>query len=288
MDTLKSLKVFRTIVEKGSLTKASEHLNLSLAMTSKHLQHLENHVQAKLLQRNNRKLSLTQIGEHYYVEAVHALDILQDAKTQAQIGTLAPQGTLRLIAPVWFSTPQFVNLLAAFQRQHPQIELVVDLENRMTDLIEQCYNLAIRVVKTPQQHLIARQLGEINFYAVASPEFVAQYGYPKDVADLVNFQGAMPNYTHLNISLPAYNQSNDTRMLAQMARAGMGIAILPDWLIEDELQPHTLLKVLNPPILQVPFYAVYVNRTFLNAKIRLLVDFMVAHFKYLNNCRFSE
>ena len=277
MDTLKSLQVFRTIVEKGSLTKASEHLNLSLAMTSKHLQHLENHVQAKLLQRNNRKLSLTRIGEHYYVEAVHALDILQDAKTQAQIGTLAPQGTLRLIAPVWFATPHFVNLIAAFQRQYPQIELIVDLENRITDLIEQGYDLAIRVVKSPQEHLIARKLGEIDFYAAASPEFLAQHGYPKDFEDLVNFQGAMPNYTHLNIPLPAYNQSNDTRMLAQMALAGMGIAILPDWLIKTELKQRTLLTVFDQPILQVPIYAVYVNRTFLNAKIRLLVDFLVTH-----------
>ena len=82
MDTLKSLQVFRTIVEKGSFTKAADALDMSLAMTSKHLQHLEAYVQAKLLHRNNRNLSLTEVGQQYYAEAVHALDILQQAKNQ--------------------------------------------------------------------------------------------------------------------------------------------------------------------------------------------------------------
>ena len=89
MDTLKSLQVFKAIVEKGSFTKASEQLNMSLAMTSKHLQHLENHVQAKLLHRNNRNLSLTEVGQQYYAEAIQALELLQDAKSKAQAGRVS-------------------------------------------------------------------------------------------------------------------------------------------------------------------------------------------------------
>lgn len=275
MDTLKSLLVFRTIVEKGSLTNAGKHLNLSLAMTSKHLQHLESHVQAKLLHRNNRKLSLTDIGEQYYAETVHVLDILQDAKTKAHVGTVFPEGKLRLIAPVWFATPYFVELLAEFQQRHPKIELTVDLENRFTDLIEQGYDLALRVVSNPQDNLIARKLGEIDFYCVASPDFLKKNGYPKNIDDLVNFTGIMPNYTHLDTPLPPFNQSNNTQMLAQMAVAGMGIAILPEWLIQLEIEQGKLEKLFDMPFSQVPIFAVYMNRTFLSTKIRLFIDFLV-------------
>lgn len=210
MDTLKSLQVFCTIVEKGSLTKAGEYLGLSLAMTSKHLQHLESHVQAKLLHRNNRTLSLTDIGEQYYAEAVHALDILQDATTRAHAGTIFPEGKLRVMAPVWFATPYFVGLLAAFQRQYPKIELIVDLENRFTDLIEQGYDLALRVVNAPQDNLIVRKLGDIAFYYVASPDFLANHGCPNSQDELPNFTGIMPNYTQLDTPLTAFNQSNNT------------------------------------------------------------------------------
>lgn len=275
MDTLKSLLVFRTIVEKGSLTKAGEHLGLSLAMTSKHLQHLESHIQAKLLHRNNRKLSLTDIGEQYYNEVVHALDILQDAKTKAQVGTLFPEGKLRLIAPVWFATPYFVGLLAEFQRLYPKIELVVDLENRFTDLIEQGYDLALRVVNTPQDNLIVKKLGEINFYYVASPDFLAKHGRPKDSKDLSNVSGILANYAQLNTPLLPFNQSNNTQMLAQMAVAGMGVAILPEWLIHAEIEQGKLEKLFDTAFNHVPIFAVYMNRTFLSTKIRLLIDFLV-------------
>lgn len=274
MDTLKSLLVFRTIVEKGSLTKAGEQLGLSLAMTSKHLQHLESHVQAKLLHRNNRKLSLTDIGEQYYAEAVHALDILQDAKSKAQDGTVFPEEKLRVIAPVWFATPHFVGLLAEFQRQYPKIELIVDLENRFTDLIEQGYDLALRVVNTPQDNLIVKKLGEIDFYYVASPDFLAKHGKPKTITDLDNFTGVMPNYANLDTPLTTFNQSNNTQMLAQMAVAGMGVAILPEWLITSEIEQTKFEKVFETSFNQVPIFAVYMNRTFLSTKIRLLIDFL--------------
>lgn len=274
MDTLKSLQVFCSIVEKGSLTKAGEHLGLSLAMTSKHLQHLESHVQAKLLHRNNRKLSLTDIGEQYYAEAVHALDILNEAKTKAYAGTIFPEGKLRLIAPVWFATPYFVELLAEFQRRYPKIELIVDLENRFTDLIEQGYDLALRVVNTPQDNLIVRKLGDIAFYYVASPTFLHQNGRPKHAQDLANFTGVMPNYTQLNTPLTTFNQSNNTQMLAQMAVAGMGVAILPEWLIQIEIDQGKLEKLFDMPFNHVPIFAVYMNRTFLSTKIRLFIDFL--------------
>ncbi len=274
MDTLKSLQVFKAIVEKGSFTKASEQLNMSLAMTSKHLQHLENHVQAKLLHRNNRNLSLTEVGQQYYAEAIQALELLQDAKSKAQAGSILPEGKLRLVAPLWFATPYFVQLLADFQQLYPKIQLSVDLENRFTDLIAEGYDLALRVVSTPQDNLIVKPLGQIDFYYVASPQFLQQHGTPKHVDELSAYTGVLPNYTLMDTPLTKFNDSNNTTMVAQMVMAGMGVGILPEWLIHDAVADGRLVHLWAQKHSSVHLYAVYMNRAFLNSKIRLLMDFL--------------
>ena len=277
MDTLKSLQVFKAIVEKGSFTKASEQLNMSLAMTSKHLQHLENHVQAKLLHRNNRNLSLTEVGQQYYAEAIQALELLQDAKSKAQAGSILPEGKLRLVAPLWFATPYFVQLLADFQQLYPKIQLSIDLENRFTDLIAEGYDLALRVVNTPQDNLIIKPLGQIDFYYVASPQFLQQHGTPKHVDELSAYTGVLPNYTLMDTPLTKFNDSNNTTMVAQMVMAGMGVGILPDWLIHDAVADGRLVHLWAQKHSSVHLYAVYMNRAFLNSKIRLLMDFLAEH-----------
>ena len=274
MDTLKSLQVFKAIVEKGSFTKASEQLNMSLAMTSKHLQHLENHVQAKLLHRNNRNLSLTEVGQQYYAEAIQALELLQDAKSKAQAGSILPEGKLRLVAPLWFATPYFVQLLADFQQLYPKIQLSVDLENRFTDLIAEGYDLALRVVNTPQDNLIVKPLGQIDFYYVASPQFLQQHGTPKHVDELSAYSGILPNYTVMDTPLTKFNDSNNTTMVAQMVMAGMGVGILPEWLIDEAVADGRLVHLWAQKHSSVHLYAVYMNRAFLNSKIRLLMDFL--------------
>ena len=277
MDTLKSLQVFKAIVEKGSFTKASEQLNMSLAMTSKHLQHLENHVQAKLLHRNNRNLSLTEVGQQYYAEAIQALELLQDAKSKAQAGSILPEGKLRLVAPLWFATPYFVQLLADFQQLYPKIQLSIDLENRFTDLIAEGYDLALRVVNTPQDNLIIKPLGQIDFYYVASPQFLQQHGTPKHVDELSAYTGVLPNYTLMDTPLTKFNDSNNTTMVAQMVMAGMGVGILPEWLIHDAVADGRLVHLWAQKHSSVHLYAVYMNRAFLNSKIRLLMDFLAEH-----------
>ena len=277
MDTLKSLQVFKAIVEKGSFTKASEQLNMSLAMTSKHLQHLENYVQAKLLHRNNRNLSLTEVGQQYYAEAIQALELLQDAKSKAQAGSILPEGKLRLVAPLWFATPYFVQLLADFQQLYPKIQLSVDLENRFTDLIAEGYDLALRVVSTPQDNLIVKPLGQIDFYYVASPQFLQQHGTPKHVDELSAYSGILPNYTVMDTPLTKFNDSNNTTMVAQMVMAGMGVGILPEWLIHDAVADGRLVHLWAQKHSSVHLYAVYMNRAFLNSKIRLLMDFLAEH-----------
>ena len=279
MDTLTSMQVFCNIVEQGSFTKASEKLGISLAMTSKHLKHLEQHLQAKLLNRNNRRQSLTDVGERYYLECRHALDTLATAKAQAQHATDSPQGKLRVIAPIWFATPLFVAALAKFQRQFPNIQLSVNLDNRFTNLVADGYDIALRVTTQPHDQLIARPLSKIRFECVASPSFIAQYGKPATKDDLNRFNCVVPNYVERVIPGTIVADSNNTLMLAEMTKAGMGLAILPHWLIQTDLTSGTLVQVFDHPMNELTLHAVYVNRQFLSSKVRSFIDFLVAELK---------
>lgn len=275
MDTLKSMVVFRTIVEQGSFTKTAKQLNMSVAMTSKHLKHLENFVQAKLLNRSNRQQSLTEIGQRYYQECCYALDTLDNARSEAQQHNVEPKGTLKIAAPIWFSVPYFANILADFSHHYPKITLTLNLDNRHTDLIAAGYDVALRVTNKPQDNLIVKPLSVIHFYYVASPDYLTTKGYPKDFDALNQYHGILPNYVGVDTPLNLTHDSNNTVMLLEMAKAGMGVAILPEWLIIDSVQSGELVRLFeskNKPTL----YAAYMNRDFLSIKVRCLIDFLTA------------
>lgn len=273
MDTLKSMQVFRAVVEQGSFTKAALHLHISIPSASKHLAHLENHVRAKLLHRNNRKQTLTQVGEKYYRECCHALDTLATARAEAQQSTLEPEGTLTITAPVWFANPFCSALFAEFRHQYPKIHLDLVLENQFTDLIAGGVDVALRVVNTPQENTIVKRLTQIPFSYVASPDYLKNHGIPNNEADLVEHLGIHPSYIDLNTPLPQTTLSNNTVMLCEMAKSGMGIAMLPDWLSTDAVSRGQLVNLFafDEP---VPLFATYMDRTFLSTKVRAFLDFM--------------
>lgn len=279
MDTLKSMQVFRAIVEQGSFTKAANMLNISTPMASKHLRNLENHLQAKLLHRNNRKQSLTEVGQQYYHECCYALDTLEKAKTEARQGTAEPQGTLKVAAPVWFANPFFANILAKFNAHYPKIQLSLYLENQFSDLIANGFDVALRVTSTPQDNIIVKPLTSIVFVYAASPAYLAQHGIPNRIENLSQHIGILPNYVQINTPLPATHTSSNTVMLLEMAKANMGIAFLPNWLAKKAVQQGKLVELFvldkHPPTL----YAAYMNRTFLSVKVRRFLDFLGAELK---------
>ncbi len=192
----------------------------------------------------------------------------------AQQGTVEPQGRLRIIAPLWFATPYFARLLAEFQALYPQIQLSLDLENRFTDLIAQGYDLALRVVGTPQENLIVKPLIAIPFYYVASPAYLAQHGTPRSEAELATHQGVLPNYTQLGVPLLVNHDSNNTVMLAEMIKAGMGIGALPQWLVDDAVARGELVQLFPLDKAAPMLYAAYMDRAFLSVKIRCFIDFL--------------
>ena len=290
MDTLLSIRVFAAVAEAKSFAAASDRLGISAAMTTKHVQHLEAAVGARLLNRTSRHVSLTEAGA-IYLQSVRALiEGLDEAQARVSHTALKPSGRLRLSVPVWLATPRFARLVAGFRRQNPEVVLEFDLSARMINLVEDGFDLAIRVAMSLEPGLIARKLGDIHFRMVAAPGFLARHGRPTALADL---NGApFLAYTQFardgkvtipspdgptEISFTPVMLSGNESLLMFAAVEGMGFSFMPHWLVEDELAAGRLEHVLPHVVRPVaPLFAVYPDRSYLPAKVRSFLDFLVA------------
>ncbi|OSI22408.1 LysR family transcriptional regulator [Neisseria dumasiana] len=290
MDTFLSMKVFRQVIENGSFTKAAERMDLSPAMVSKHVRHLESSIGAKLLLRNTRSLSLTEAGAEYYRQCAYALDTLEQAAQKAASGVEQAQGLLRLTAPVWFASSQFAQWLTEYCEQYPDITLEVVLDNRHKDLVGDGFDLALRASDEPAPSLIARKIGTVNMLLCASAEFVERYGMPETLEQVAACPAVLPGYVdmrvrtlqhlesgkneELHLKKPVFT-SNNSVMVYQMILAGCGIGYGPDCLICEDLAKGRLVRLLpDYSMPSHPLYAAYADRQFLSAKVRSFIDFI--------------
>ena len=288
MDTLFSMKVFCQIVQSGSFTRAADLLDISIPMASKHVSHLEKTIGAQLLYRNNRSLKLTDQGDAYYRDCQSALELLAQAAETASAGADHPQGTLRIAAPVWFACDKFARMLAAYQARYPDVEVELTLSNRHVDLNSDGEDLALRLSDSLAENIIAKRLGNIPFYLVATPTYLAQHGTPHTPKDLAQHQAILPTYVDLSNMATEYQgkptklafqgskmRSNHTQMVAALIRAHVGIGYMPAWLADDDITTGKLIRLLPEcPMNNPSFYAVYVNRQYMKAKVRSFIDFM--------------
>src|SRR5262245_57530025 len=197
MDTLTGIKVFRQVVESGSFVAAAERLEVSTASVSKHVMYLEKRLGVRLLNRNSRRLSLTEPGRVYFERCKTILDDLE--QTELELGSLNndPRGTLRITAPSWFAGQKaFAEFLADYCRRFPEIVLDIALEDRVVDIVAEGYDLALRVtgrvgsrIAGPQDFpagLIARRLHSYRWLITASRTYLKQHGTPRSPKDLAS------------------------------------------------------------------------------------------------------
>lgn len=290
LNTLMSLKVFCKVVQLGSFTQAANELGISVAMASKHLRHLEHEIGAKLLQRNSRNIHLTQIGDEYHKQALFALETLENAAKKAGSGRLSATGTLRVSMPSWFANAKVMSWLEQYQVLYPEVSLDISATNRKVDLVAEGFDLALRATNELRPALISRPLTKIEFYLVASEAYLKQFGQPSSPTDINHHRFIYSNYNKEDIlqllhrqtqqshqiKIDPYIQSDDTMMSYQLACSGFGICHLPSWLVEEKLQSGELVRLLESyEILTVNLQAVYTDRTFLSAKVRTFIDFLV-------------
>ena len=297
MDTLFSLKVFRHVVQNGSFTRAAEQLNISTAMASKHVSHLENTIQAKLLHRNSRNLHLTEAGEEYYHQCSYALDTLDTAAQKAAGGTDKPQGMLRVTMPLWFANGLFSSWLVEYRERYPEVTLDLVLDNRHIDLIAEGFDLALRVSKTPNPSLIVKPLAVIQFVLVASPEYIRQHGKPTTLEEVGKHQAILPSYTNqrnveithtasgekATLSLKPVMLTDNTLMGRELVKTGGGIGYQPLLVVQKDLEDGTLVRLLPEyTMVNEQLNAAYVDRAFLSAKVRSFIDFINEKIQQVN------
>jgi len=289
MDTLTSIKVFRQVVESGSFVAAAERLDLSTAMVSKHVMHAEKRLGVRLLNRNSRTLSLTEPGRVYFERCKTILEDLE--ATELELGSLgaAPRGTLRITCPSWFDGQWVADLFAEFRRRCPEIVLDVSFEDRLVDLVEEGYDVAMRLTAHPDSlpaTLIARPARSVQFYLGGSRKYLKRKGTPKVPEDLADHDCvAVGNADIWILKGPKGKVEVTPRVVmryrsmsgvANAVAAGIGLGPLPTIFFQDPVFKDILMPVMTEYRFREPtLYLVYVSRKYLPLKIRAFIDFIL-------------
>lgn len=290
MDTLTSINVFRQVVESGSFVGAADRMDLSTAMVSRHVMHVEQRLGVRLLNRNTRKLSLTEPGRLYFERCKQILEEL--AGVEQELGSLstAVRGTLRITAPTVAAGPRMAELLALYGRRYPEVLVDLCLEDRMVDLVEEGYDLALRIASHRDElpaGLIARPVWSTTFYLAASHEYLERHGVPSCPEEIAGHDFvAIGNTSSLRLARPTGDIEIPLRVVmrhrsmagvAGAVAAGAGIAPLPAMLLSEPALRDAVTPILTDcPVREATLYALYVSRKFVPSTIRTFIDFIVA------------
>jgi len=292
-DILTGMRVFTTVVDLGSFAKAAEQLNLSRGMTLRHVSGVEARLGVRLLHRTTRHIALTEAGSDYYQRAVDILAAVDRAESVAGHSTLEPRGTVRVSAPMAFGTRTLGPVIQTYLKRFPQVQLDLDLTDRLVDLVEEGVDLAIRITRKIDPHLIARPLARAEMVVCASPRYLKLHGVPRTPEELVRHDVLTDTYSRMGtalrfsrgakevvIQVSGNCRTNSGELAARGAIAGLGIVCEPSFVVADALRSKRLIRLL-PGWTADSFliYAVYVNREFLPEKVRSLIDFLGVWFK---------
>jgi DNA-binding transcriptional LysR family regulator len=292
MDLLRAIKAFSQVVESKSFVKAAERLDLSTTAVSRYVADLEGHLQTRLLQRTTRRLGLTETGRAFHERCVQILAELEEAEREAAQEAIVPRGTIRLTTSVNFGMHQVTPAIAAFLARHSEVKLDVSLSDRIVDIVEEGFDIAIRIGGTGGQNLVARKLGEMRLVACASPDYITRHGAPATPEDLVRHNCLTYEYALRDawtfrdaagreraVRVAGSLNSNNGDLLVAAAAQGAGITLEPDFIVGPELKKGGLVRVLESFEAPVsPIYAVYPSRRYLPAKVRAFVDFLAERF----------
>ena len=292
MDRLNAIEAFVSVVERGGFTAAAEALRKSRAMVSKHVQDLEEQLGARLLNRTTRRVGLTEIGRIYYERCVQVLADLAEADAEVSAEQASPRGTLRLNAPMSFGTMHLAAAVADFSALHPLVTVDMALNDRVVDLVEEGYDVAVRIGRLADSTLIARRLAPCRMVLCAAPSYVERHGAPRTPAELADHNCL--GYTYLAtwdewrldgpggpvaVRVSGSLNSNNGEALAAAARRGLGIIVQPTFIVGDDLKAGRLVRLLpdHHPF-EPAISAVYPHARHLSAKVRGFVDFLAGRF----------
>ncbi|MDY0871374.1 LysR family transcriptional regulator [Dongia rigui] len=295
MDRLRAFEVFATVVAKGSFIKAADALDTSPANVTRYVNELEGHLATRLLNRSSRKLSLTESGTALYERCRAILDDVAEAEAIASHTGLNPRGRLRINAGVTFGIKHLSPLWPVFMKKYPEINLDIDLIDRVVDMVEEGYDLTIRVSQAVSPaNLVAKKLATSRNLVCAAPAYLKGRGMPKTPQDLRehtclgfsyaatgdewHFTGPDGKAQRVRITCPFHTNNGET--LRAAALAGHGIIRPAAFLVGEDIRAGRLVRLLpDYQISDTDLLALYPSRRHVSAKVRVMLDFLGAAFK---------
>ena len=294
MDTLTRMRAFIDVVEAEGFSAASRRTGRSKALLSKYVKELEDDLGALLLNRTTRQFSMTEAGHTYYRTAADILKEIDNLADLVRENNTDLKGRLRVSVPRTFVDAEVGQSLIDFAKEHPEVALEIVAEDRFVDLIEESFDLAIRITKLEDSGLIARKIADFRVYACASSDFVARHGpidTPQDLSRVpfiidtnsrwhnnVRFSGPEGNTISVPVSGPV--EVNSPQATLRAAKAGLGVAIIPDFIASPSIQSGDLVTLLDDYVAKDRgIYAIYPHRRYLPAKVRSFVDYLAVWFR---------
>lgn len=292
MEDLQRMAIFARVVEAKGFSEAARRLGISKSVISKQVTQLEKSVGARLLNRTTRAMSLTEAGAVFYEYCARIVEELEEAKQAVGQLQSGPRGLLRVSAPVAFGTMHVAPALADFLALHPDVQVDMEIKDRFVDLADERFDVAIRITREPGPNLVARRLATVNRKICATPAYFKRHGIPRTPRDLERHNCL--TYTYFNpqdpwrlrgpegdISVAASGnlRLNDDEALSEAVMKGLGIALLPTFIVGKELQARRLKAVLSeyvPPERHI--YAVYLPTRHVSPKLRAFIDFVAERF----------
>jgi DNA-binding transcriptional LysR family regulator len=294
MDRLLQLEVFAKTAELGSMSKAAEALRMSNAAASRHLSALEERLAVRLIERNTRRLWLTEAGQELLERSSRVLSELAEAEDIVSDRALSPQGMLRVTSSLSFAVIYLAPMLPAFRARYPKLNMQITTANRYSDFIEAGIDVAIRTrEQEPDSNIIVRRIGQMRRVLAAAPSYLASCGEPEQPADLARHNMLIYNLANdpyslrlrkgngaQTVRITSTLDSNDGQVIRGAALAGLGILIQPLYIVQSDIAAGRLVQVLMDwelPLLTMNI--AYQNRAGLPAKIRVFSDFLVSHIR---------
>ncbi|HTP83480.1 MAG TPA: LysR family transcriptional regulator [Alphaproteobacteria bacterium] len=290
MDRLTSMTVFTKVVENMGFSAAGRRLNMSATMVSNHVQALEERLGVRLLNRTTRKLSLTEAGRTYYDRCSQILAEIAEADEAVGELQTTPRGVLRLnISPAL--APEMGPIIGEYVRAYRDAAVDMIATDRMVDLVDEGFDLAVRVTPVDEPNLIVRRLGTYRHVLCAAPAYIARHGSPGAPADLVNHNCINYSYhpfgrdwrfkvggSEQAVHVSGNFVSNSGVTLVAVALMGQGLVLLPSFMIAQHLKAGRLVPVLADFLVgEFEINALYAHRRHLSAKVRVFIDLLIQH-----------
>jgi len=278
------VKEFVAVAETGSFTQASKRVGISTAQVSRLIGQLEKRLATKLFYRTTRKVSVTEAGQIYYQHCRQVLDGLEEAERALTQLNATPRGKLRLTAPITYGESVLAPLLNDFVLQYPELEVELQLSNQKQDLVEEGFDLAIRLGKLENSSMIAKRLATRKLYLCASPGYIQNYGRPHTLSELsrhnclrgtLEFWRFTQDGKERSLRVSGSLRYNSGHALVDAALKGLGLVQLPDFYVQSYLESGELVELL--PRLQPDdegTWALYPHSRHLSPKVRMLLEYV--------------